>query len=174
MITSEDLSDNEWRVLIVSLKRDFARLGKEKSAMLRSFEKYFVFQNKFVALADLCAEMHESIVDAEPGQLTLPKATSSARAMRKYYSQLRGVGKRANALYGHCVILRLLTPIMAEAFLNMLIVTFCKAAIRNDRQAYADFVRAKIPARIDLLSQNCDGFSRQLTRPPMLMQHSPA
>jgi hypothetical protein len=63
------------------------------------------------------------------------------------------------ALYGHCLTLRLLTPIMAEAFLNMMIVTFCKDVIRNDKVAFEQFVRAKIPQRLDLLSQYCDGFA---------------
>jgi hypothetical protein len=103
-------------------------------------------------------------VDTEPTQLKLPKATSSKREMRKYYSALSAMAKRATSLYGHCLTLRLLTPIMAEAFLNMLIVTLCKTAVRDDQLAYDNFVRAKIPLRLELLSQHCDGFTRAVDK----------
>jgi hypothetical protein len=164
VMTSEDLSDNEWKDLVIALKVDFARVAKQKSAMTRSFEKFVVFQNKFVALSGLCAEMHEAISDTEPAQAPLPKASSSERQLRRYYSAVAALGKRADHLYGHCLTLRLLTPIMAEAFLNMLIVTLCKKDIRDDQAAYDVFVRAKIPARLEPLSKYCDGFAAEIDK----------
>jgi hypothetical protein len=162
--TAEDLSDQEWKQLALTLKADFARLGREKSATMASFEKWVVFQNKYVALANLCAEKHAAIVDAEPRNLTLPKSTSSRRVLQTYYSTLRETSRLAMTLYGHCLTLRLLTPIMAEAFLNMVIIMLCKDAIRDDRVAFEQFVRAKIPQRLDLLSQHCDGFTTPVDR----------
>ncbi|KYK44295.1 hypothetical protein A1D31_36730 [Bradyrhizobium liaoningense] len=156
--TREDLSDDEWKQLAIALKRDFARIGKDKSAMMASFEKWVVFQNKYVALANLCAEAHAAIVEAESRNLTLPKSTSSRKELRTYYLELRKTTSRAMALYGNCLTLRLVTPIMAEAYINMVIVMLCKDAIRNDREAFEGFVRAKIPERLELLSQHCDGF----------------
>ncbi len=66
IIVSESMSDEDWKALILAIKADFGRLGPEKSRMLKSFEKFVVFQNKFCTLADLCAELHASIVDAPP------------------------------------------------------------------------------------------------------------
>ncbi len=157
--TTEALSDEQWKETLLAFKAEFARAGKAKSAMLRSFEKYVVFQNKFVALSALCAEHHEAIVDSEPHSLVLPKATSSKRALNRYFSNVRAMGKRATELYGHCLSLRLLTPIMAEAFINMLILTFCKDVVRNDATAFNEFIRSKIPQRLALLSEKCDGFA---------------
>jgi len=158
MTTTEDLSDEQWKELIVALKADFANTGKAKSTMLRSFEKFVVFQNKFVALANLCAEHHEAIVDSAAHSLALPKTMNSRREMRRYHDNIRAMNKRAFGLYTHCLSLRLLTPIMAEAFINMLILTFCKDTIREDKASFDQFVRAKIPERLDLLYEHCDGF----------------
>jgi hypothetical protein len=158
VMTTEALSDDQWKELIIALKAEFARAGKAKSSMLRSFEKFVVFQNKYVALSGLCAEHHEAIVDSEPPSIALPVATTSKRALERHYASVRAMGKRATGLYGHCLSLRLLTPVMAEAFINMLILTFCKDSVRDDRETFDKFVRAKIPQRLDLLSQHCDGF----------------
>lgn len=49
---------------------------------------------------------------------------------------------------------------MAEAFINMTILIFCKDEIRNDPARYQAFLRAKIPDRLALLSEYCDGFVR--------------
>ena len=157
ILTSEDLADQDWQQLILRIKHDFARVAEQKSSMTKSFEKYLVFQNKFVAIADLCAEMHAAILDAPSSSAELP-ATTTKRSMRRLQSSLDALSKRANGLYGHCLTLRLLTPVMAEAFINMIIVTLCKSHIRNDRLAYEQFIRAKLTTRLEQLSQNCDGF----------------
>ena len=45
----EPISDNEWIELINVIKADFGRIGPQKSQVLRSLEKFVVFQNKYVA-----------------------------------------------------------------------------------------------------------------------------
>lgn len=156
---SEKMSDEDWKALILALKADFGRLGREKSQMLKSFEKFVVFQNKFCTLADLCAELHASIVDAPPPITALPRLTSK-RSFRDVKVALDRISKRATDLYGDCLKLRLLTPIMAEAFLNVLVLTLCRPEVRNDPLRYAAFVREKIPEKLKLLSENCLGFRR--------------
>lgn len=153
----EEMTDQYWKDLIVGLKADFGRLGREKSAMMRSFEKFVVFQNKYVTLADLCAEMHESITNMPPAQTALPEITTK-RSLKKYEADLKRLSNRATDLYGDCLKLRLLTPIMAEAFINMVILVFCKNEVRNDPERYEEFIRSKLPDRLAALSQNCDGF----------------
>lgn len=147
--------------LIIGIKDDFARFGKLKSDIKRSFEKFFVFQNKFVTLATLCAEMHESIIDAPLQEATL-HSISSKRSTKNYYAAVRRISKRATDLYGDCLKLRLLTPIMAEAFINMIILTFAKDELLKDRGRYDEFLRQKIPQKLELLSDNCMGFGHAI------------
>jgi hypothetical protein len=159
---SEKLTDEQWKDLILAFKADFRRIGREKSAMMRSFEKYFVFQNKFKSVADECALLHEAIIDTPELEFTLPAGDLDDAKVKKVEESLRAHGERANSLFGNCLKLRLLMPIMAEAYLNMVIITFCNDAIRNDRTQYEMFVRAKIPERIDLLTQYCSGFVQKI------------
>lgn len=153
------MTDQNWKDLITGLKTDFGRIGHAKSEMTRSFEKFVVFQNKFVTLAEICAEMHEAITHASEVQTTLPETTTK-RSLKRYRSEMDRLAKRATELYGDCLKLRLLTPIMAEAFINMVIVVFCKDEVPNDPERYEAFIRLKLPERLAALSENCDGFAR--------------
>ncbi len=67
-LLSEALTDEQWKSLLVELKADFGRVSREKGDITRSFEKYLVFQNKYVVLADYCADLHARLVDALPYQ----------------------------------------------------------------------------------------------------------
>jgi hypothetical protein len=159
---SEKLTDEQWKEFILAFKADFRRIGREKTAMMRSFEKYFVFQNKFKSLADECALMHEKIIDAPAQEFKLPTGNLDDDAMKAVEEDLRAHGVRATSLFSSCLKLRLMMPIMAEAYINMVVITFCNDTIRNDRVQYEAFVRAKIPERIDLLTQHCSGFARKI------------
>jgi hypothetical protein len=64
LLLSEKLSDAQWKQLIDAIKSDYRRVAADKSAFTRSLEKYLIFQNKFVSIASLCADLHQSIFDA--------------------------------------------------------------------------------------------------------------
>ena len=70
--------------------------------------------------------------------------------------------KRANAVYRDSVTLSLLTPVMVEAFLNMLILTLRRDSLGFGTVEYEAFARATIPERLRLLPQNCMGFDREV------------
>jgi hypothetical protein len=163
IMVTEQLSDEEWKELINNIKSDFARVAKDKSAIQHSFEKYVLFQNKFAALAELCADLHASITDGLPPVAT-PAGQDSEDEITAINEAMTQQSKRVQQLFGDCLKLRLLMPIMAEAYINMLILTFCRSVIRDDPALYNGFLRAKIPERLELLSVYCNGFARTVEK----------
>lgn len=111
IVVSEKLTDSEWRDLIRAIKADFGRVAPEKSKMLRSFEKYFVFQNKFVSLAGLCADLHAEIVGAPPYER--PAFSADDEDVKPL--EITKVSERADKLFRASLLLRLVTPITVEA-----------------------------------------------------------
>lgn len=150
------LTDREWQTLIQGFRGEFGRLGREKSEMTRTFEKFIVFQNKFAALATVCAELHERIVDTPPFEPIKPRKPS-AKNPEYAALPLRRAGERADKLYGACVQLALLTPVMAEAYINMFALTLRRPELLADWPAYQAFVREHIPDRIGRLHEVCFG-----------------
>lgn len=163
IVVTEPLSDEQWKSLIVGLKQDFKRVAMEKSAITKTFEKFIVFQNKFVSIASLCADLHDRITDAPKTETILTFPTED-EDIELHKTKLDLQRKGLDELFGNCLKLKLMTPIMAEAFINMVILTFCKDRIRNDRKAYEGFVRARIPERLNLLPKYCDGFDKAIDR----------
>lgn len=161
IIVTETLTDEQWKALILTLRSDYARVARSKSEVMKSFEKYLVFPNKFTSLAGLCADLHADIVDAPPKE-ELPDLPEAKEGLDAYRAAMGRTSERATDLYGNCLKLRLLTPIMAEAYINMIILMFCRDKIRKDAEQYQMFLREKVPRRLALLSQYCYGFTRAI------------
>jgi hypothetical protein len=60
---SERMTDEDWRDLILAIKADYKRVGGEKATVLKSLERWVIFPNKFIELADICADLHANILD---------------------------------------------------------------------------------------------------------------
>lgn len=156
---TESLSNEDWKSLLEAFKADFARVAAEKTKALRSLEKFVVFQNKFVSIANLCADLHSSITDARNIEPEQPGPPGTVEELSR---PIEDKSRRAAAIYGDCLKLRLLMPIMAEAFINLVILTLCKPEIRRERDAYDAFLRETIPNRIQQLHEKCHGFERPI------------
>jgi hypothetical protein len=156
ILSPAPLDDEGWRKVLLAIKSDFARVGKEKSAALKTLEKWVIFPNKYLQLANLCADLHAQIDDLVAGYA--PFAPSSD--IQAHTKELEKLAKRASALYGDCVQLALLTPIVAEAFLNMLVLMLIKPDVRDDKEAYEAFVKQAIHQKLLELHDKCIGFAR--------------
>jgi hypothetical protein len=159
----EHLTDENWRDLILQIKADYGRVGKEKSAVLKSLERWVTFQNKFVEVANICADLHGEITDNMGGyqKYRMPSLTTK-KANREQSKILKGLTERSSRLYKHCIELSLLTPILAETFINMIILILCKPEIRGNGRQFDAFIRSPIDTKIFDLFYKCTGFARPI------------
>lgn len=162
----EAMSDDDWKSLILAIKDDFARVGKAKSAVLAKMEKWAVFPNKYVAIAGLCADHHATITDilsaGDPFKFDAVSAVRANPPSPESTDRSQTISVGDPALYGACLQLALLTPIMAEAFINMVILMYCRPEIRSDTRQYNAFIRAHIDIKIADIFYKCEGFSRPI------------
>lgn len=160
---SERLTEEDWRNLVGAVKADYGRVGKEKSAVLKSLEHWVTFPNKFVEIADICAELHPQISDNMGG---FQSYKSSSSKSKKSLAQTEKLGKqlaeRSAQLYGHCLELSLLTPVLAEAFINMVILILCKQTIRRNARQFESFIRSNIDVKLFDLFHKCEGFAKTI------------
>lgn len=159
---SESLSDADWHSLIRAIKIDFARVGKEKSEVLQSLEKWVIFRNRYVEIADICADLHAHIADNMGGYHVSRPSTRTRKVINKHLAEAKKLGERANRLHTSCLQLSLITPILVEAFLNMLILLLCKKEIRNNKRQFDAFIRSQIDTKVFDLFYKCERFSRSV------------
>ncbi|MBZ5564551.1 MAG: hypothetical protein LAP13_19305, partial [Acidobacteriia bacterium] len=162
-MVSEKLTDGNWRDLVLAVKADYGRVGKDKSAVLKSLEHWVTFPNKFVEIADICAELHAEILD-NMGRYQSYKTPS----FRNKKTSARGakladqLAKRSVELYRHCLELSLLTPVLAEAFINMVVLILCKQEIRRNKRQFEEFIRSNIDVKLFDLFYKCEGFAKAI------------
>jgi hypothetical protein len=155
--------DEDWPLLIRQIKSDFGRVGKEKGEVLRSLEKWAIFPNKFVEVSTVCAELHGEIVNGMKSLVPggFPRFTS--RDVEKERVKLhQKLASRIFKLYRNCLELSLITPVLAEAFINMAILILCKKEIRENQRQFETFIRSNIDAKIFDLPYKCQGFERKI------------
>jgi hypothetical protein len=58
--------------------------------------------------------------------------------------------------------LRMLAPVLAESFINMLFFLLAKDGVKADQRLYDDFVRKQIDVRVRGLQLYCSGFIRPI------------
>lgn len=152
-----DLSDDEWLTLIAAIKGHFGKVGQQKSETLKCLEKWHVFNNPYVSVANLCAEKHGDITDwlEEKNHIEVSGDENDK------FASMKASSERAANLFSDCLQLRLMTPVMAEAFINLMILALCKSDVRSDTRQYEAFIRSNIDIKIVDMFYKCEGFERR-------------
>lgn len=153
---SAKMTDENWHDLILEIKRDFGRVAREKSAVLGSLEKWLIFPNKFVDVATVCAELHAEIANNAGSYRTYK--TPPVRRRREWEASLRQMTERSVKVHRSSLQLSLLTPVLAEAFINMTILILCKQEIRKNKRQFESFIRSHIDTKVFDLAYKCEGF----------------
>jgi hypothetical protein len=160
-LISEKLTDIDWKNLILAIKSDFKRVGKEKSAVLKSLEKWVLFPNKFVEIARTCSYKHSFIADYLLNKPKYRSFKTNRIGDHKTYSETMTAANKMRAdMAQNALELSLLTPVMAEAFINMVVLILCKRSIRDNTRQFEAFIRSSLDVKIFDLPYKCDGFAR--------------
>jgi len=157
----EVMTDEDWRDLILAIKNDYKRVAEKKSLVFKSLEHWVIFPNRYIAIADLCADLHAKITECVGAYRTYgPKRYDP----RKWKRSVLEMDKRAQVVFRSGLQLSILTPILAEAFINLLILTLCKPELRTDQKELENFFRSRIHVRLLELASKCEGFRCPIDR----------
>jgi hypothetical protein len=162
-VISARLTDENWRDLILGIKADYKRVAGQTSEVFKSLEQWVIFPNRFVEIAAVCADLHAAIADNIGGyrNLKTPSGTTK-KNLREHYAALRSSTERASVLHRSCLQLSVLTPVLAEAFINVLVLMLCKPEIRANTRQFDAFIRSQIDTKLFDLAYKCKGFVRPL------------
>jgi hypothetical protein len=100
IIVFEPLSDEQWKTLIQAIKTDYRRVGRDKSAVMNKLEKFVLFQNKYVSIANFCADLHSAVLD-NPGRAPVPRSAEGKEELEKQRSEISAAKDAACAPGAH-------------------------------------------------------------------------
>jgi hypothetical protein len=164
-----EMTDEEWRQFASNLKADFKNYGEEKAALKNAMEKWYIFPNRFKALADRCADLHSELgAVVEEIQSGLPQRP---RGFNKRATEDWGKtrSRLINALVASSIQLSILTPVMFESFIGLIAAVLLRPRVRRNRRLAEAFRRSSLDVKIYDLATRCSGFSRPIeeTNPAM-------
>ena len=161
LITSE-MTDADWRDLILGIKSDYQRVANEKSVVFKSLEQWVLFPNKYVEIASVCADLHADLVDNVGGYRAYKTPSTDQSTFDQQKAELNKLFDRSRIVHRSALKLSLLTPVLAEAFVNMLVLALCKPEIRGNKRHFEAFIKANIDTKVFDLAYKCEGFGRAI------------
>ncbi len=158
IVIDESLDQNSWRTLVENFREEFRTEGSIKSATLRNLEEWVEFINRY---SELCNEASahfdkiEKLKGFDFNMLPYPQSESD-------YSTWLKSSKKKGRVFGElrhsCLVLKLITPVMLEAFINLIILVACKPEIRKNKTIYEARVREEMHVKVPALHLTCAGF----------------
>ncbi len=109
------------------------------------------------SLEQLSSELDGLDLNPANEELTNPKVSSEFQLFPEKWELL---SNRYMKGIGLAIGIRTMTPIKAEAFLNLLIFILCKPDIKKNDRVYQNFIRSNIDIKVQSLHNNCIGFKQ--------------
>lgn len=147
--------------LVAQVADDFANQRAGMSSIRNALERWIEFANPYFRIrraVDLLLKELEGL-SLDPQRQAIAdfhRHTDPA----SYKQEWDGIGERYSRGLGLCFGIRSMVPVMAEAFVNLLLYALMKEDIRNDKRLRENAFRQHIDIRIKSLHLTCDGFAQ--------------
>lgn len=159
-IDGKIMSSYDWVQFTKALKGDFGRCGSDMARVGRSLEKWSIVSNRFAMIADACAGFHEILADETDAPDFTPHKRTTKDGIQRYYEQIKELGQRADRVFSASLSLDLITPVLAEAFVNLVIFLTKKDDLKQNQRQYDQYIRQPIDTRVFDLHLKCNHFTR--------------
>ena len=147
--------------ILAQIKADFKNYGREMSEFRKRIEDWTEFVNPYTRIKSsvgcLLKELDE--LKLQPEDEAIPSADSAAQMAAQPWPEL--AAKYSKGL-GLCFGIRSMLPVMAEAYVNLIMFVLLRPDIKGDERLREHTIRQPIDIRIKTLHTNCIGFSRSV------------
>ena len=152
-------TDDDRDQLMGALTDDTLQRAKEISAEKKQLEPWALFINPYhrldACVGELLADLDRLGQVPRPPALTMP---ADKTALDDYQPKLES-WQRAQFSSGRiCTSIRMMAPVLGEAFVNLILFVLAKPDVRKDQRLYEDLLRRAIDVRVRGLHLNCIGF----------------
>ncbi|NRT12610.1 hypothetical protein [Flavobacterium sp. 14A] len=127
------------------------------------FQKYTLFINPFCRLKSTLFSIVNELKSLDITEIKrVNPMTSSKEENDEYYEKLNKwiVNLERSVALGTTI--RMLSPVLAESFINLLILILAKDDYKKDKRLYENLIRQQIDIRVKTLHLNCDGFNKSV------------
>ena len=156
----EDVDAVEFASLI---KADFKNYGKQMSECRQSLESWIEFVNPYQRLRRAVDQLVEELGKLKIDEIEeLPEMLSSTDQLtqQEICKQWKDTGTRLHKAFGICFGIRAMLPVMAEAFVNLILYILMRPELKRDARLRENAFKQHVDVRVKSLHLNCKGFKQ--------------
>lgn len=155
------IEDSDLPLLVSQIKADFSNHGKHMSEVRKALEHWTEFVNPYQRIRSSIEKLLNDLRELKlrPEDEAIPDITSAEQFPPDRWGDL--LGKYSKGL-GLCFGVRSMLPVMAEAFVNLLIFVLMRPDLKSDERLRENAVRQPIDVRVKSLHVTCLGFERPI------------
>jgi hypothetical protein len=162
LIGPVELKPGDREDFVQRVKADFAAFGAEMAKCRKSLEHWIEFVNPYQRLRRSVSKLVEELRSLELEQLSeLPNVLDEQdreTATRRWDE----AASKCSRGFGLCFGIRSMLPIMAEAFVNLILYVLMRPELKADNRLKDNAFKQHIDVRVKSLSLNCTGFKQQI------------
>ena len=158
-----DIEDGDINEFITLVKSDFKNHGEGMSKCRNSLEDWIEFINPYQRLRQSIDQLVKelSVLNiSDINELPAILSSSDQHKRQEIISQWNDAGMRLSKAFGICFGIRSMLPVMAEAFINLILFTLMHHEIKKDDRLKNNLFKQDIDVRVKSLHLNCDGFEK--------------
>lgn len=157
------ISDSDRDAVISRIKADYSAHGPGISEVRKSLEHWTEFVNPYQRIRRAIRKLSEDLdsLKLDPDKEAIHdvwKLENRAEAKSAWTS----AAERYSKGFGICFGIRSMLPVLAEAFINMLMYVLLRHDLRNDDRLRENAFRQPIDVRVKSLPINCLGFTKPI------------
>jgi hypothetical protein len=148
--------------LIEQIRADLPRHGAAIGQARQQLEQWTEFVNPYQRVRRAVMRLLSELEDLKllPSEDRLEPFDPSM-PQEELLSQWTELSRKYSQAFGLAFGIRSMLPVMAEAFVNLLLYVLMRPELRSDSRLFDNAFRQPIDVRVKSLSINCAGFSRQ-------------
>lgn len=157
---SGDPSSEDVERLVNSLRADFTNHREGMSTERKRLECWTVFINPHCRIQRVVERFTERLQELDIRNVQLPRMPRSDEEMRLFPERMETCIKVYSEALGLCTSLRMLAPVLAESFVNLVIFVLVHPSTREDSRLYDSLFRQDVDVRVRALHLTCSGFKK--------------
>lgn len=162
-VSGDELPPAALDQLATSIKSDFSRYGQAMARVRKALEHWVEFINPYNRIRSSvdCLMSEIEALDVE-GQTRPLRSFPEYETPEQWSCEWRRQAEIVAKATGLCFGARAMLPVMAEAFVNLLMYLLMKPNLKRDDRLRENLIRQPIDVRIKSLTHNCVGFQSEI------------
>lgn len=145
------------------IKGDFLKYGKQMSDCPKSLESWVEFVNPYQRLRRSIDQLVKQLEAIKVHEIVEPPENLSSGnefVLEDFSKQWNDASDRLSRAFGLCFGIRAMLPVMAEAFVNLVLYVLMRSELKSDGRLRENAFKQHIDVRIKSLHLNCRGFKQ--------------